>query len=152
MLGTIQRMWFGATLFDRTMMVIELLVLLLIAYEVFGERLHRWKIHRRIANLRGFLASGQQIQADAVNAAHRGAGEDTPRAWARRVTEWMRDTDAQLKSYSLQASLSFHHDPGAMFHPFVSDSFHPAAKEQYLRLQHCLNNLHQIIERPDVYL
>jgi hypothetical protein len=143
---TLKRILYGARPIDKTTLVVELLVLALIAGEIGYKILRYFKVEHRIKRLRKKLAEGQQLQIEATSS--RNPSEE----WATRVNGWIASTQKQLGRYSAQASLSFQHDPGAMFNPFVADAFEAGAKTTYLRLQHCLNNLRNIIETPDVYL
>jgi len=143
---TLKRILYGAKPIDKTMLVVELLVLALIAGEVGHKVLRYFKVKHRVKRLQEKLAEGQQLQTEAA------LSRNPSQEWVKQVNNWINLTEGQLKRYSPQASLSFQHDPGAMFNPFVADSFQPEAKATYLRLQHCLNNLRRIIETSDVYL
>jgi hypothetical protein len=145
-------MLYGARPIDKMLLAVEVLALGFIVYEFFSGRFHRWKTHRRVKRIRRCFATGQQLQSDAKNKIRYGGPEEPMRAWIQSVTDWTQETDTQLKRYSVQASQAFQYDPGAMFNPLVADLFEPTAKATYLRLQHCLNNLRQIMEKPDVYL
>jgi hypothetical protein len=143
---TLKRILYGAKPIDKTMLVVELLVLALIAGEVAHKVLRYFKVKHRVKRLQEKLAEGQQLQTEAVRS--RGPSQE----WVKQVDNWIIRTGGQLKRYSPEALLSFQHDPGAMFNPFVADHFESTAKATYLQLQHRLNNLRRIIETPDVYL
>lgn len=124
---------------------IEALVLLLIFGELAYHVCRHLKVQHRRKILECLFAEGQKIQGDAP--AQQGYG-----GWLYRVDDWRRRTNQQLCRYSKEAASAFLHDPGAMSNPFVADNFAPEAKLRYLQLQHCLNNLRAIMDKPDVYL
>jgi hypothetical protein len=141
-------MWRGAKLYDRTMLVIELLVFLLIAYEVFGGRLHRWKLNRRTRRARESFVKGRALQRDVPQ---KDSKREDVSQWRETVQNWITTTDKLLAGYSPQASASFLHDPGHMFRLAITHEIAADAEHRYTRLQDCLNNLREIIENPEVY-
>jgi len=52
---------FGATPFDRAMLIVEVLVLAIITYEVATDRFHNWKIRRRSKHIHKRYLQGQTL-------------------------------------------------------------------------------------------
>jgi hypothetical protein len=137
--------------FDWVMLVVEVLVLLLILYEVFvGVRDRREQqrrnqvIRERVAMVRHAMQTGQELQRSSPRFGH----SDTDR-WYQAAKKWTEKTRALLKSYSLQAEASFV-DVSDM--PPVSAYGGFAAPQEYGELLVRIGNLRGIMEKPDVYL
>jgi hypothetical protein len=149
-LDTLRRMIYGVRPFDILMLVVEVLVLLLIAYEV---GVNVWRDRRRTRRSRkvlGQLTKGQKLQADAPV----GSSVNNPSvvSWANTTTEWANETSALLSKYSEAASVSFLHVVGGANSSFGFGHINPYAQHAYILLQEQLNNLRSILENPDVYL
>src|SRR2546427_12143829 len=65
-LDRLRRMLAGTRLIDWVMLVVELLVLFLIAYEVVENVLHKRKMRRNISALVPFVQRGQALQTSIV--------------------------------------------------------------------------------------
>jgi hypothetical protein len=134
-----------------TMLIIELLVLLLIAYEVIVsilEKIHERKrkkvVGERVKTLRDAMFEGQELR----NSTTWGDDRERERKWVQDTKEWGERTRALLKSYSAHAEMAFllempisPNDFGSMSQPFTLGT-----------LLSRLNNLRSIIEKPEVYL
>ncbi|MGO8973760.1 MAG: hypothetical protein ACLQJ0_04945 [Steroidobacteraceae bacterium] len=143
----LSQMFDGVKPFDWLMLLVELLVLLLIAYEVVIPAFHRRRTSRRLASLLALMNRGQKIQ-DAVPAS--GTTDDLAiSAWKTSVEEWLRDTHKTLVAYSPQASTIFLHDTGgtSLRYRGVAQNAH----DYFVMLLARMNNLRAIMEKPEVY-
>jgi hypothetical protein len=138
-------------LFDRTMMVIEAVVLILIAYDVAYERTHHWKIRRRSRRVHQCFVAGQTIKKIPPPT---NADADTIKAWLGTLDKWYDSTEALPRKYSIQAEATFlhSHPTDAMSRTFLHVARDKEVQWQYLNLYERLDNLQKVIESPDVYL
>jgi hypothetical protein len=102
-------MFDGVKSFDWLMLVVEILVLLLIAYEVGTTVLHRLQTKRRLASLFALMHRGQELQATVPGSGT--ADDQAIVAWKSSVEAWADDTNKILATYSPQASARFLHNP-----------------------------------------
>jgi len=138
--------------FDWVMLAVEILVLLLIAYEVGIGLWRNRKTRNYLSALHGQMRKGLDLQTTAPSV---GMGEtDAVRAWLRAVPGWVEETNTLLSGYSAQASASFLHKPHGEQAGRENDyrGIYHYGRLQYAELVERLNNLRTIMEKPDVYL
>ncbi len=143
---TITRMLSSVTPFDWLMLIVELLVLLLIAYEVATNVLHKRRVNHRLKAIFAIMHKGQALQA-AVPGGN--ADNNAITAWNDAVLAWINDANNLLSTYSPQASASFLHEPGGNTIKYSPVAM--TAHNHYVFLLMRLNNLRSIMEKPDVY-
>jgi hypothetical protein len=152
---TIRHMLEGTRPIDLWMLAIELLVLLLIAYEV-GIGVVRSREDKKRAGLvcvrsekiREIITRGQELQREAPRS---GTAPMEAATWIDAEREWHKGTKALLESYSPQAAVALMHDTSGEAPPWW-DSIATGARNEYATLICSLNNLRDILERPNVYL
>jgi hypothetical protein len=134
--------------YEVSMWVMELLILLGIAYEIYvtvdtrrQERRRQTCIMRRVAALRELLSSGQTLQNSSPKLL-----EPNPGKWIESFEAWTKAAQALLGSYSPQAEVTFLLDPKDRGLDLVG-----GAQAQQALLRARLNNLRGIIEKPEVY-
>jgi hypothetical protein len=147
MLDTLRRMFCDVRPFDVLMLVVEVLVLILIAYEVGSGVWQRIRRHRRSKRVLEFFSEGQALQDDAPTTTS--PIVEIPE-WERRCRDWTDGTNDLLKRYSPQASAAFLLSAGGLL-DWDFFGIHEGAHDTYQSLQRHLNNLRLIMERPDVY-
>ena len=103
-------MFDGTRPIDWVMLVVELLVLLLIAYEVGSSIWFKWKTQGRLAATFEWMSKGQMLQQNAPPAGSSDEADST--AWVAAVQQWMEQTHHFLAKYSPQAAASFIHHKG----------------------------------------
>jgi hypothetical protein len=138
----------GTRPIDLWMLIIELLVLLLIAYEVVIGVWSKVRTSRRVTTIFQYMARGQDLQAHAPPA---GTDVSIPAAWVASVQEWIQQTHDFLAQYSPQAAASFIHDSGGASVQYSGVSSYSQARDWYRTLVSRINNLRRIMEKPDVY-
>jgi hypothetical protein len=142
-------MFEGTRTVDWVVLAVDLLILVLIFYEIVwgGEVLPRRRLKKRIARIAEFTHRGQVLQTSAPRTA---ANNDVIAQWAGAVQSWVQDTNGFLKSCSPIAPAKFVDDSNspAMSYPGLS----PQIFVLYRRLTHRLANLQAIIQFPTVYL
>ena len=134
MLDTLKR-FSDSTAYAISMWLMELLVLLLIAYEVVAAICRHRVVKRRLNTLFKSMEKGHKLEEDVP---HPGWPSD-------RISTWIQETQALLKSYSAQAEIAFLHDP------HVIPPNYPLPVREYHLLVTRLNNLRAIMENPEVY-
>src|SRR5581483_11357980 len=102
---TLRRIVEGMRPVDWIMLVIEFLVLVLIAYEVFAKVLRDRSVAERRNHLYFQMVEGLKIHSQATPGNH---PEDTD-GWCKKVMKWEDETRKLLDSYSHQAAASFDH-------------------------------------------
>jgi hypothetical protein len=153
MRATIRTMFGDIRPVDWIIIVIEVLVLALIAYEVVHDIAHRWKIRRRVKFVVGLIFEGvdlqqslfklQQSTTDGVVPA------DTIAAWTEAVNNWTQKTIDRLQRYSVQAGYSFAHivsKPSSVY-----TGVPKGTSDIYGDLAWRINALRKIMENPDAY-
>jgi hypothetical protein len=125
------------------MLVVELLVLLLIAYEVIWEP---WK-SRRLANTALNLAdSGEAIrQRTPALSADAGAVD----AWMKSLDSWVRESCGALEGSSAHAASAFRSPPGRKDASYLG--IHEIANDSYGALLQRIEILRKIAERASLY-
>lgn len=130
---------------DVVIVLGELLVMFMIAYELVGRAMHKRSVAKRLNELFYAIAEGQELQA----VARQITDEPSPRAgeWSHAVQEWIKVTRKTLERCSAQAVISFMHDPDLTLSHLGSI----AAASEYEALVLRLNNLRCIMEHPEAY-
>lgn len=100
---TIRRMFSDVRPFDWLMLVIELLVLLLIAYEVIPGFWHKRRVKRRLKALSTLVSEGQLLEDSAPSQSD---DQTVVVKWTNDVTTWDRKTNETLVCFSKQAAAS----------------------------------------------
>ena len=143
--------------FDWIMLVVEVLVLILIAVEIFvftgPEWWHGIQAKKKASKLFPFLAQGEALRnliSENPNQDHNQQREN--------ILKWDRETQEFLTKLSSRALSTFRHvahvsetDRGILT---PSGQFYPASGlfgDAYQMLQARLDNLQKIIEKPEVY-
>jgi hypothetical protein len=142
----VSKMFDGVKPFDWLMLVVEILVLLLIAYEVGTTVLHRLQTKRRLASLFALMHRGQELQTTVPGS---GTTDDQAVAWKSSVEAWANDTHKILATYSPQASARFLHNP--VVSRGIYRGIAQNAQGYYESLMMRLENLRAIMEKPEVY-
>ena len=154
----------GIRPFDWVMLIVEVLVLVLIGYEVLvGKRERRIKHKRELllaqqkAALSGFMAKGDQLRQNTPNMQMQ---KEYPHDWIGAVDSWSRQTADYLAQYSLNAGSAFTlikqsnlfiervELPNSDGRVFRVESH---IRESYQRLVMQLSNLAEIVEKVDLY-
>jgi hypothetical protein len=140
--------------FDWSMMGLEILVVLLILWEIVfgGEVLHRWKVRKRIKSLLALVSAGQRLQRSVP-----GFGYSLPNVsmevrgkWDGDVASWIMETHHILDSYSEQAAAKFSDDSTLKYAP-EHENIEPTCWKTYDSLNHRVSNLLSIMQHPEVY-
>jgi hypothetical protein len=147
---TTLRIFSDARPIDIWMVVIEVLVLAIIAYEAGSDFHHKHKLRGWLAGIFGLVSKGQNLQKHAPRSGPLGNAD--PAAidpWIKSVHEWSEETANFLKKYSTQAVVAF-------YQGVQRDAEYPGiawnAQNMFGHLLLRLNNLQRIMEKPDVYL
>jgi len=146
-----QMLFGGARPIDRTVLIVDVLVLLVIVIEykrtVRRERADNKRkavVAVRINSVREMLSEGQKIQNSAVPSGH----TDTDR-WFQRLQRWTDSTSAALELYSAPACAAFLDVSEA---PPMSIYQTIASPQDFVHLLARLQNLRRIMEHPEIYL
>src|SRR6267142_2717883 len=95
--------------FDWLMLLIEVLVLAVIAYEAIYRP---WKVHRWLKAVFRCFSKGQALErsvpASYVNGVQ--VTEDVVNTWNNLVSDWINETWSVLHKYSPQATAAFSQD------------------------------------------
>jgi hypothetical protein len=137
--------------FDLTMLGIELLVLAVIGVEAIVHLWHWLKIKRHKKRVRPYYSDGLELQSEYQKRfRHDPTGTDqTPVVdWMQKVSLWIDATGEQLKKYSPDAVAAFMRDSGGLIRSYGNTN---SPQASYMRLEVCMNNLHEIIEQADFY-
>jgi hypothetical protein len=154
MCNTIKHMFEGVRPFDWLMLVVEVAVLLLIAWEIGREEHFRCKERKRqlllkqsMAKANGFISQGQTLQHTAPHVLEH--NPDVVKKWMSSVESWIMDTNEFLSGCSSQASAKFlddSHLPDVRFPELAVQAVIHART-----LNRRLSNLQIIIQSPDIY-
>ena len=131
--------------YSISMWVMELLVLLLIAYEVFGKLGHDRNIRKRSVALNTLLTRGVELQS---HPPYFGVTQEESGKWNQSVTAWVEETAEALQKWSTQAAATFRH---GVWHAASYPNIAPASHSSFGLLSHRLDNLRKIMEKPEVY-
>jgi hypothetical protein len=156
MLDTLRRSFLHHDAFDRTMLVIELLVLSIIALEGLLHIGRHFKVRHRSRRLYKCFFEGQTLQnrvppPSVESLKQAGLSVVAPDDWLQQVHKWSDSTNRLVRRYSPDASVMFLHSRGINFGVVEWDRIHQSAKAAYSELYQQLNNLRAIIEKPDVF-
>ena len=144
---TVAHLFSDARPFDWLSLTIELLVLLVIAYEIFPERRHKRKVRRRVKALNILIAEGQALE-DTAPPQRISEDDGLVTKWVADFVSWDRKTFATLASFSKQASASYVHNSAIAG---VGFRVHNDVRNHFVTLRSRLENLRSIMEKPDVY-
>jgi hypothetical protein len=154
MCNTIIHLFTDVRPFDWLMFGLELAVLIaILAFEIRAvrreqrqdrdQRGRKTVIDSVVAAMQNSMSQGQHL----INSQPLPNPQDALELWVQGVKEWTANTSAMLRSYSPRAELAFLHHPtivpnvyGSNPRPFI-----------YGPLEHRLNNLRNIMERPEAY-
>jgi hypothetical protein len=162
MARTVWNMFEGVRPFDWLMLVVEIAVLLLILYEVVvGIRRHQEEAKRTaklaliVASLATKMDEGYNLQITTPNPQ---LDTSTVSDWIQSVRAWAYETEIILNHHSLRAVRAFtlvvdSSEAERMVYPTSGMPFYVTGnlREAYQRLLAQLNNLRNIIEKPEVY-
>ena len=123
---------------------------MLIAFEVGNGIWRNRKANKRVAAIFARLAKGQVLQTNAPPAGT--VDLNISAQWVESVRAWIQQTHEFLGNYSPQAAASFLHDRGGASVNYGGVSGLVQAREWYATLVSRLNNLKDIMEKPDIYL
>jgi hypothetical protein len=132
--------------FDWLMLAIEILVLLLIFYEVAVGFRQKRTIKRRFKTLLILISDGQALEDIAPL---QQADVAVVTKWKNDVLEWDNRANKTLASFSKQAVAAYVHDSvdaGVRYRGVAQD-----AHQVRVGLKSRLDNLKSIMEKPDVY-
>ncbi|HEY4054623.1 MAG TPA: hypothetical protein VGL74_12810 [Terriglobales bacterium] len=130
---------------DLAILGIEILLLLVLAYQQFTGIVHKRKLNKQLSKLFYALAEGQELQAiapDTIDENSANLGK-----WKRAVRDWMDVTRKILEGCSGNAVISFMHDPVLT----LTHTSRMSARSEYESLIARLNNLRCIMEHIDAY-
>ena len=148
MLDTLRRLFGDSRPIDMAMLVIELLVLALIAYEVTDKLVHRWKLERRKKMLLRLLAEAQELQQAAFTLPEANDNASVI-AWWNRVQPWERRTNEQLSRYSKQAAGAFMYSGSRPDKHYMGVAI--GAQVYYGMLMWRMESLRNILEKIGAY-
>jgi hypothetical protein len=163
MYNTIRHLFDGVRPFDWLMLVIEVMVLVFVAYEVIAGFIHGREVRKRQRELESrihrtnqFVSQGQLLQKTVVR-----DGRDVDRTaslfksalqWRSDVASWIMDTNGFLKECSTQASAKFLDDSLTFTFRDTSNKYCPETEASYETVNRRLNNLQSIVQNPLAYL
>jgi hypothetical protein len=126
------------------MLVIEILVLSIIAYQAVRAATDRFRIGRRKEVLLKLMSQGQAIFQSAPHMSHPEMAE----GWNEQVDAWRKEAESVLSGYSPQAVEAF-----KFTGPEVTNYNHiaPGTRSHYGAMMARLENLRNIMENPDLY-
>jgi hypothetical protein len=130
---------------DLAILGIEVLLLLVLAYQQFTRIVHKRRLNKQLSKLFYALAEGQELQAiapDTIDENSVNLGK-----WKRAVRNWMDVTRTILEGCSGNAVISFAHDPVLT----LTHAGRMSARSEYESLIARLNNLRCIMEHIDAY-
>lgn len=132
---------------DLWLLVIELIVLLLIAYEVGDNWLRHRKKDKGIRKVSELMNEGMRLQR-AVPASAMTPDQSTIDAWVKAVNVWLNRSHAELSKMSPSAASAFIEGiPGSSSYPGVAVGAYIAFGGLLLRI----GKLRSISEKPDTY-
>src|SRR5216684_2216069 len=151
MCNTIKHMFEGVRPFDWLMLGIEVIVVILIGFEIFrGERSRHEeekrleRVNERMTVIRSLMAVGQEIRRTAPEP----MAHNAVNPWVEALEKWNQEVYVILESFSRQAAVSFNAGiPKGANYPGLA----PVAQQYFGVLLLRLENLQNIMEKPDVY-
>ncbi len=151
-------MFEGVRSFDWLMLWVEVLVVLLILFEILRPMLAERKMRKRVSKVYDFVSRGQMLEhttpmdggmiLDQQVKANRSAAVD----WRTEVQSWIMDTNKFLKTCSPQASAKFLDDSRMSHFSDTTVRFGQETRAQYEVLNCRMSNLQEIMQTPTVYL
>jgi hypothetical protein len=144
MLDTLRRMFHDVRPIDWIMLVVEVLVLLLIAYEIGHGMWRKFILRRRTKLVLKFLWDGLALKHDACTVT-----EDAVGTWKESVEAWTQATITGLQNHSIAAGLSFVHTPTRPAGSYGGVT--RGANDTYGVLVARIDTLREIMEKADVY-
>jgi hypothetical protein len=148
MADTIRHLFGDSRPIDILMLVIEVLVLVIIAYEAIKETCSRRRIRAITSQLRLFLIQGQKLYDSPPPSASTTAQDDN--AWSGRVQAWTDSVQKFLNEKADSAAVVFNHLP-------IRNDTKPRAyvshriERVFIDLDERLKTLRSIMEKPNVY-
>jgi len=130
---------------DVAILGVQVLVLLMLAYQQFSRIIHKRRLDKKLSNLFYALAEGQELKTIApqmLEGDPASAGK-----WKRAVHDWVDATRKMLEGCSGNAVISFMQNPDLR----VTDSDRTNALTDYNSLTTRMNNLRSIMEHIDSY-
>jgi len=161
-MDAIRRLFYGTRPIDAVMIVIELLVLIVIAWEALSTYTHRKKMLRMVSMVSPYAERGLELQHSAPSrfvAEHDQHAYLTLAAqWKKRFHAWDKETKEFLSSVSQKAAslyLQFLSSEDTPHFAVDADGntvrlFHDISGT-YQVLQSRLSNLRRIMENPSAY-
>jgi hypothetical protein len=144
--NTIRHMFEGVRPFDWLMLVVEVAVLVLIAWEIGRDIWHKRKMRGRYDELFEYLDKGQKLHWSCPQVTPDGSPRDIGLKWENSVKAWIKETAAFLRRYSPKASKMFLKEVNDSYFDIVNNAdFWLTALFERLR------NLREIMEKCDVY-
>jgi hypothetical protein len=147
MVNTIRHMFEGVRPFDWLMLVVEVAVLLLIAWEIGRDIWHKRKMRLRYNALFEHLNKGQQLHWSFPQLGPNACNRDERLEWENSAKNWIKETAAFLRRVSPKAA--------TMFLREVNDSYFSDVVNNpdfwLTALFERLRNLREIMEKCDVY-
>jgi hypothetical protein len=148
--NTIRHMMEQTRPIDWVMLAIEAAVLLLIAYEIYVGVKERKKakqragiVETRVTAIREMMSKGQNL----LRSQPPFVPPQPLALWVNGVDNWTEQTKNLLRSYSAHAEMTFLQHPTILVNSYGSNP----KPHVYGSLEHRLNNLRNIMEKPDVY-
>jgi hypothetical protein len=130
---------------DWWMLAMELLVLVVIAGEALLSLRSWYDKRKKRGQILALISKGQGLEACPPGHTELARVNE----WVRQVGTWITETDAFLKTCSPQASVEFQSNIGR---PTVTyPAMAPGAEPWYKTILVRLNNLRNIMEKPDTY-
>jgi hypothetical protein len=145
LLDTIQRLFGDTRPIDWLMLIVEVLVLILIAYEVAKPMIRRFRVRRRIAVVLGCVSEGMQLKQEAS----RLTVPDLDR-WKDSIQTWSNTAFEKVNRMSPQAGDRFANVTSLRASSYLG--IIPEAQDIYALLIYRLEVLRAIAGEPDVYL
>ena len=153
LLHILGRVWTGVKAISPAM---ELLVVLMIAYEIRHTVLEKRAVRKRAVQVReksdqilGQISKGQTLKKTAPKKESYEQDYERVVEWVAAVESWITDTNRMLIGFSQRAATTFLDD--ALARTDASIPVDHKARDCYITLSHRLSNLRSIMERPEVY-
>jgi hypothetical protein len=128
---------------DWVMLIVELLVLLLIAYEVIWEP---WKSRRLAITALNLADSGEAIRQCAPGIS---ADENAVNTWTESVNHWVSESCEALEERSAHAASSFRSPPSRNSSSYIG--IHQIANDPFGSLLQRIEILRSIAEKASLY-
>jgi hypothetical protein len=146
-LDTLRRMFGDVRPIDWAMLVVELLVLLLVAYEVIEKLWKQGKEKRMTKAIVRYRDAGQALR---TNVPAPQADEQFLVAWQQRVTAWTQESYDGIGRYSAHAASCFLYPPSRMASQHIG--VHAGAQDYLSITLQRLEVLRGIVENASAYV